>query len=68
MAVAQSVLCTLCGDAPLQARRTCFSSGIEAKHQQAHFLGSEDLVQHLGYTITHIGGDGLDAVYGVHCV
>jgi len=29
--------------------RTCLAGGVEPQHQQAHFLGSEDLVQCFGY-------------------
>lgn len=29
--------------------RTGLSGGVEAQHQQAHLLGSEDLGHHLGY-------------------
>src|ERR1700753_4019588 len=33
--------------------RTCRPGSIQAQHKQAHFLGSEDLVQHLGETLPH---------------
>ena len=38
----------------IQYRR--LASSIESQHQQAHFLGPEDLAHHLGDLSSHIGG------------
>lgn len=32
------------------------AGGVEAQHEQAHLLGSEDLAHHLGKLTTHCGG------------
>jgi hypothetical protein len=31
-----------------QMQHTCLAGRIQTQHEQAHFLGSEDLVHHLG--------------------
>lgn len=34
----------------------CFACCVETEHQEAHFLGSEDLTHHFGDLSSHCGG------------